>query len=67
MKSKGYRTWEMNEIQFPRLISEIISVGLTETQWDQLLDTMDLKPGDLAELFDRAQAQWEIMKWKSEF
>lgn len=51
--------WENDSIQFPRLISEIISVGLTESQWDDLLLSMDLESSDLSELFDRAQAAWD--------
>jgi len=54
--------WEDNSIQFPRLLSEIIAVGLKEWQWDSLLLAMDLESDDLSELFDRAQAEWERQK-----
>lgn len=51
--------WSKNSIQFPRLLSEIIAVGLTEEQWDGLLASMDLTSGELSELFDRAQNRWK--------
>lgn len=35
--------WADNSIQFPRLLAEIIGVGLSESQWDALLDSMDLE------------------------
>lgn len=54
--------WEDDSIQFPRLLSEIIAVGLSETQWDDLLLSMDLTSDELSELFDRAQAAWENAK-----
>ena len=54
--------WEINEIQFPRLIAEIIAVGLSNEQWDMLEESMDLNRSELNELFDRAQAEWEKIK-----
>lgn len=54
--------WQDNSIQFPRLLAEIIAVGLSEEQWDGLLDAMDLESDDLSELFDRAQEEWERIK-----
>lgn len=55
-------TWNNDAIQFPRLLAEIIGVGLTEDQWDNLLKSMDLESADLSNLFDRAQAKWDAIK-----
>lgn len=54
--------WQYNHIQFPRLLSEIIGVGLSEEQWDDILENMDLESDELSELFDRAQSEWESIK-----
>lgn len=54
--------WNRDEIQFPRLLSEIMAVGLTEQQWDELLASMDLESDELSELFERAQTAWETIK-----
>jgi len=54
--------WENNAIQFPRLLSEIIAVGIDEQQWDDILESMDLESDELNELFDRAQTEWERIK-----
>ena len=61
-RKKKLTRWERDDIQFPRLLSEIMAVGLTESQWDGLLAEMDLESDDLSELFDRAQAKWEKQK-----
>lgn len=54
--------WADNSIQFPRLLAEIMGVGLEGHQWDGLLETMDLTSDQLSELFDRAQIIWERQK-----
>ena len=54
--------WLDNSIQFPRLLAEIIGVGLSDEQWESLLETMDLGSDELNELFDRAQSEWEKAK-----
>lgn len=54
--------WQRDDYQFPRLISEIMAQGMTESQWDGLLEAMDLESDDLSELFDRAQQAWERIK-----
>jgi hypothetical protein len=55
--------WEKDEIQFPRLISEILAtIEITNEDWAQLRDSMDLEDDDLQELFNRAQNKWEIIK-----
>ncbi len=55
-------TWEFDSAQFPRLLAEIAAVGLTKQQFDQLCDSMDLEPLQVASLFERAEAEWESMK-----
>jgi hypothetical protein len=54
--------WKNSSIQFPRLLAEIMAVGLTEAQWDGLLESMDLESDRLSELFERAQKLFEVQK-----
>lgn len=54
-------TWSNNAIQFPRLIDELQAV-ITEAQLTEVCESMDLAPEELAELFDRAQTQWDAIK-----
>ena len=56
--------WKRDDIQFPRLLSEIAACGLLGAQWDSLLESMDITSDELSELFDRAQASWEKQKEK---
>lgn len=51
--------WDNNHLQFARLLAEIASVGLSKKQLKALAETTDLKPSDLAQLFDRAMLEWE--------
>ena len=53
--------WENNNIQFPRLIAEILA---TQEVIDvvALAQSMDLTIDDVEELFERAQVQWEAIK-----
>jgi len=52
--------WYNDEIQFPRLISEIQAT--CEFSLKSLMDSMDLSREQLNELFDRAQKKWERIK-----
>lgn len=54
--------WQYNHIQFPRLLAEIAAIDIGEECWDELLENMDLESDELAELFDRAQEEWEAIK-----
>ena len=45
----GKSIWENNAVQFPRLLTEVAL-------------SMDLKPDELHELFDRAIDEWERIK-----
>ncbi|WP_196493113.1 hypothetical protein [Burkholderia territorii] len=53
--------WERDEIQFPRLLAEIIS---TQENLDiaALAESMDLSIDDVNSLFDRADRAWEAIK-----
>lgn len=56
--------WRNNEVQFARLIDEIMATGvLTEAVWNDLLVSMNLDTDDLSELFTRAERAW--MKTKA--
>lgn len=57
--------WEMDAIQFPRLIAEAECVGLFEPgseRWNALRDEMGLESEELAELIDRAVSVWDTRK-----
>ena len=54
--------WKDNRVQFARLLAEINSVGLSETQIEQLCNTMDLTEVELFELFDRAEIEFQDIK-----
>jgi hypothetical protein len=54
--------WLNDSIQFPRLLAEINSVGLTRRQMSDLCASMDLEPQDIDELFDRAENAWTAHK-----
>jgi len=57
--------WFDNSIQFPRLLSEIMAIGLTKRQWADLLETMDLESSELEDLFSRAQGEWDEILHRS--
>lgn len=58
--------WGRNDVQFPRLISEINScVALTTEQVRSLCESMDLTVEELDELFDRADVVWQAIKDKT--
>jgi hypothetical protein len=56
------KAWKNNSIQFPRLLAEIRAVGLTSEQIQDLTSSMDLTKGQLAELFERAEDEFERLK-----
>ena len=59
------RLWNDNSIQFPRLISEIFaSVALSDQDVKQLKDSMDISHSELFELFERAQSEFDNIKYK---
>jgi hypothetical protein len=55
--------WEDNSIQFPRLLAEINAcVEISEKDWKELQESMDLEEDEIIELFDRANDEWERIK-----
>lgn len=58
--------WQRNDIQFPRLLAEIMAAGaIDENAWTAICQSMDLQTEELRELFDRAQTEWEQIKSNS--
>lgn len=53
--------WDRDDYQFPRLIAEIAA---TQDKLDiqALCEVMDLDPGRITELFERAHDAWERVK-----
>ncbi len=55
--------WERNDIQFPRLLAEIVAtMDILESDWEALCQSMDLSSKEVEELFDRAQVEWDRIK-----
>jgi hypothetical protein len=54
--------WLRDDIQFPRLLAEILAVCGDKLDYDALCASMDLEPSELDELFDRADIAWEKIK-----
>jgi len=54
--------WNRNDIQFPRLLSEIRACGLYEDQMDDIACSMDLTMDQVEELFDRAEIAFDNVK-----
>lgn len=59
-------TWGDDLIQFPRLIAELEAAGgFTPEVMEDLCNSMDLYPFNVAELINRAQDTWDKIKEKS--
>lgn len=57
------RNWSNDDIQFPRLLSEIYAaIDFTEEQWEELCLSMDLDKERIFEVFERADATWQRIK-----
>lgn len=54
-------TWHNNAVQYPRLLAEIVATQ-DSLDLDALAESMDLTREEVAELFDRAQDEWEDIK-----
>ncbi len=54
--------WKQDSIQFPRLLAEIMGIGLSTRQYKRLREEMDLTNAEINELFDRADAAWQKAK-----
>ena len=58
--------WNNNELQFARLLCELVMAGApNDQQMQDLQDSMDLCESDINEVLDRAQTTWT--KFKSQF
>lgn len=53
--------WNNDPLQFARLLAEIRATQ-DHLDVDALCESMDLQPGDIDELFERADAAWEKAK-----
>lgn len=53
--------WDDDKIQFPRLLAEIYATQDSLKMAD-LCASMDIEVGDIVEIFERAQAEWERIK-----
>lgn len=60
------KNWENDAIQFARLIAEMEAAGYFAADSRRLernlLASMDLEPGNLSELIERAQEVWTYVK-----
>jgi hypothetical protein len=55
--------WERNDLQYPRLIAEILAAGaLNESARALICESMDLDPPELDELINRAETDWTRIK-----
>lgn len=59
-------TWDNDDIQFPRLLSEIRAFGLTCAQYESLGLSMDLEVAEIDELLERAEMVWQAVLHGSE-
>lgn len=60
MSTNNNAVWDNNLVQFARLLAEINATQ--EIDRDALLESMDILPSELDELFDRAHDVWEKAK-----
>lgn len=53
--------WDMDVIQFARLIAEMGAIGIPDSleNWEALRENMDLSKDELYSLFERAQLRWD--------
>ena len=54
--------WLDDNIQFSRLLSEIYAAGLNEHQYLDLSESMNLGKSQIKEIFERAEAAWNLHK-----
>ena len=58
---RTHSIWDVNLIQFPRLLAEIMATQ-EELNVEPLAEAMDLRPTEVIELLERAQSEWEMYK-----
>lgn len=54
--------WDVDYVQFARLLDEINTVGLNESQITALAKNMEIEPKDVRQLLNRATARWDDLK-----
>ena len=54
--------WDVDYVQFARLLDEINAVGLTEDQLKTVATSMELEPKDVKQLLNRASTRWDELK-----
>lgn len=54
--------WDVDLVQFARLLDEINAIGLTNDQTELLAASMEVEPKDIRQLLNRATARWEEIK-----
>lgn len=59
------KNWQNNDIQFPRLLTEIADTCLGPSDYVELAASMDLTVPEVHELFERAQQQWDDIKLRT--
>jgi len=65
MSVENYPHWLNNGHQYARLIEELQGVGaFTPAVMKALAESMDLTEGEVAELMERAQDEWDAAKAK---
>ena len=64
VSSDPNKNWENDDIQFPRLLSELASL-VSLSQLESLSLSMDLDVHRIEEVFERAEAVWEEIKEKT--
>jgi len=59
----GNRNWDNDCLQFPRLIAELNQAGaFNKKVMRALCESMELQPGDIDELINRAEKKWDNIK-----
>lgn len=51
--------WDSDEIQFPRLLAELVAAGVIDDDLRGVEDSMDLPAAKIKTLFQRAERTWE--------
>jgi hypothetical protein len=59
------KNWANDNIQFPRLLTEIADVCLGPNDYLELAKSMDLTVLQVHELFERAQTKWDAIRLSS--
>jgi hypothetical protein len=60
-KAAEYDLWDNNEIQFARLLCELVA-NCDNLEFDAVCASMDLSKRELMSLYDRANLVWEKSK-----